>query len=418
MEDNQEKMSIPKAFRGGVKSFPTKQKQIRLNVISGDTGQANGVVRVSFPVGALVNMESFRLTGSLTLSATTPGDVAKLSMMSYAVVKRAGFNVNGTNIGYANNHFPELAHAQLQLGTADAWSKSNVGFGYDAQKPLVNGDKWVSKYHPFTLCTGGILDTSSTGYIEADFQLSGVNAISVVKGTTAPVAGASWSLSNIRAYVNVIEAPESYVAMMQSAVARQDGLTKLIQTAMPYEQTALGSNSFNVSSECLDEVMVLPKGSTYDGDQVVPSGGLYQPLLNCSLNANSKVHIQLNSENFPEYGENDAIEDLSSGSAAAYGQGPYNFHKLFIGATGNANVNALTFENGNYQNFNAVVRIPIGYGKSGVEQGGLCTGVNTSGMNSIVRVETKNLPANHRLIMAALCTSKLVITKDKIGFVQ
>lgn len=424
-EQRDEKMSVPRAFKTAVKNFPTKQKQIRLNVLSGTSANQNGVIRIACPVGPMIDMSEFLITGDLRMNATADTDIAKLSMMTYSVVKRAGFNVNGTNIGYANNHFPELTHAQLQLGTADAWSKSNVGFGYDAQKPLSHGTgatdtvKWVCKFHPFSLCTAGILDTSSTGYIEADYQLSGANAISMEKGTTEAIAGASWSLSNIRSYVNVIEVPEFYAAMMKSAVARQDGLVKLVQTAMPYQQTAFGSNSFNISSECLDEVMVLPKNSTYDGLlQTVPSDGLYQPLLNCTLNANSKVYIQLNSENFPEYGENDAIEDLSSGTASAYGQGPYNFHKLFIGATGNTNVNALTFEKNNYQNFNAVVRIPIGYGKSGVEQNGLCTGVNTSGMNSIVRVETKNLPDNHRLIMVGLCTSKLIITENKIGFIQ
>lgn len=396
--------AMPKALMTTVRRFSGQRRRVRLTLSSGSTtAGANDILRIRMPQNSLVDMASFSVTGTLAVSANHH------IQGTHTMVRRVGVVASGLSLNYQNNQWGLLAHASDVAGQGLEWSNSNAVAGCNPDAFAGNTDVVALNYWPHTPLNAGCLDTGLTGEVEVDIAFAGPEASIPDTGVTA--AG-TFSLSGIKAYVDVIDLEDDTYRKGVAAML-QGGKTyeKSMDLATCVIQDATGSNNFNVSTGCLNKVMVVPKNSAYLTRAPKEAEEVYSNYLNGSALATSKLYVQIGSQSFPQYGFGDSLMELADSTRYAEGgASSYNFNKLFLArspATGNPLItNAAVFATDN-----AFISFQVGAFRA--EQGKE-HGIDISSGNSVIRVESEGLPANSKLLMAGCHTSKLICKAGQV----
>lgn len=384
-------------LKHSVSNFPILRKRVKLNIVSGSTAvDQAGIIRVKLPSSALCDMATFNITGKF-VTAGANASLAK-AQGGYSLIKRFGAQVGGVNIGYDNNLWNQTAHAH-ELACVGLQQNLGNGTGGEIPNDKVGTGEYITfNNFPYSVCTAGVLDTAVFGNCEIDIQLEDNKALFFADGSGGTAA--TWKLEDIKAYVDVIELPDqAYMMAVDSQLQAGNTYKKPVALATAVEQLQTGSNSFNVSTQSLDCVMVGVKPSAYKTVATAGANNPYSKFLNYTAGANlgdgagKSIYIQVNSQTLPQYGHSTDFLELADMTRNVYGNSVYNYNKLFLDTqTG-------SYARSAYITKNAVARIQCGGEGSAVDNHGKFTGLDLAGGNSIIRVETQGLGATDLLIM-------------------
>lgn len=405
---------LPKALKMSMSRFPTLRKRLRLNVSSGSTSvDQNGIIRVKLPSQSLIDLSTFQITCTGNITGTNSSDGR--FPPTYGLIRRIGANFGGLNVGFDNNEWNQICHAMNLSGNSLEYDKSNCNANMNPLSFGGDGTYLCFNYFPASVMTAGVIDTSVLGDGEIDIQLEGQNALIFVNGAAGTVA--DWSLSNIRAYVDVLELQNlSYRSTIKENLQNGGSYQKLMSLATVVEQENTNSNSFNIGTQCLDRVMVGVKSSNFKTQVAQAADDLYNRFFNYTAASDASIYFQINSETLPQYGHSENFNQLAEFTRQAMGGASvYNYNKLFAEKSGSN----IVYDNEVFAAKNAVFILPVGMAGPACENNGLCSGLDLSGNNSIIRVESTNMNNNDILIMAGLHSSILTAKAgQELGFTK
>jgi len=386
---------MPECLKKFVKSYPAMRREARLNIVSGsDSATSNSLVRVQLPSGGLCDLSTFRLQGEITISSTA-GSITGLAMPStHLGVKRFNAIVGGVNIGASCNEYGQFAEIYKRAGLGSEWNDSNVLSNQTEPKPTGadaagSGDgfrEW--SYFPNSICQvngSGVLDTSLVGQsvLEIQFDLDS----QVMKFANA--RNASVSVSNLRAYCNVIELGNGGDYARAQASLLQGGATmKMVcPNIQSTNQVNSGANIFNVSSQSVDHLVA----AGYDNARNGESNQLFQatPTDNAAPEegdaANLTHFFQMGSNSIPQYGmtDNAYVGEISTANALGK-DSPYNYNQLFLDADTKAAVAKLNYLTDNY----IIIHDLSLEGRGALHKSRVLSGTPTEAGNSIVRFQS------------------------------
>lgn len=414
MDETMDYGAIPKALQASVKRFGGMRRRVRLTLTSSSTTTgANNILRVRLPTNSLVDLRTFGFNGDWALAAN------HFVAGTHTLIRRIGLVAGGVNINFQNNVWNQTAHAMNLASQGLSWDESNVLSGAYPDDMITTGEFAEFNYFPLSPMTCGIIDTGLTGECEVDIVFDG-NLPCITKQGEARSATA-WSLSSVRAYVDVIDLESDfYRKFAASALSKGKTMVKAMELATAVIQTANGSNNFNVSTGCLDKLLVGVKPATYDVDAsgVQLAGQVYNTYLdfNCGVaapGANASIYAQIGSTSFPAYGFGRNFAELASLTRNNWAGSSYNYNKLFLqtdGSGSSVGTAALTYNAAAFCAKNAVLLLPVGafdeYGKMG--------GIDLSSGNSVIRIEQTGLGSNSNLLMAGVHKSLLQVQSGQV----
>jgi len=377
-------MDIPRGLRSSVRRFAGQRRRVRLTLSSGSTTiTANDILRVRLPSRSLVDLGSFGFTASLATTANNY--VAGV----HTLIRRLGMTCGGVQVGFQNNHYSQVAHAFNLASRGLEADHANCAAGVNPKEYATNGDIIEANYFPLSPLDMGMLWTETMGECEVDIAFHGTEPIITLQNESP--AG-TWTLSNIVAYVDVIDLEtDAYPSAIRSALSNGASYEKLIKLATAVVQENTATNSINLSTKCLDKVLFAPKYTNYlsrDASGAQVDGQVYSNFLDfptgaTAPGANYGVYVEIGGQPFPQYGYSANYQDLAQLTRGCYGNGPYNFNKLFIETDASGSLVAasnLQFRTDAYVERNAVCMIPVAsFDEEGVEGG-----LDLSSGNSVI----------------------------------
>lgn len=411
-------MELPKSLRSTVRRFAGMRRRVRLTLSSGSTSVGpNDILRVRLPARSMIDLGSFGFSGLATLTGT---DAAIIG--SHSLIRRVGMTCGGQQLGYSNNQFNQVAQALTLATRGYEADKCNGYAGADPKQPILNNEAVEFNYFPQTPLSMGYLWTEPTGECEVDINFAGLEPLTVKKTGTVPT---NWSISNIVAYVDVIQMEtDDYAKAMRSVLAANGSYDKLVPLATAVVQQNTLTNSINVSSKCVDKVLFAPKAETYNAAAVQVDGQVYSKFLDfptgaTGVGADNSVYVEIGSTTFPAYGHSDRYAQLAQITRGCYGNGAYNFNKLFIGATGAGSLTAadsIVNAKSNYVQRNGVVLFPVG----AFDDEGMEGGLDLSSGNSVIQFNSKGsaLTTTRKCLLGALYKSTLSCKEGQVVGVQ
>jgi len=301
------------------------------------------------------------------------------------------------------------------------WERSNVLSSALPKQFLADGDFCEFNYWPLSPMTAGIIDTGLIGECEVDLVFDSNAATITTQGQA--VSATEFGLENIRAYVDVIDLESDFYRKFASAaLGRGKTMVKMMELATCVIQSSNGSNNFNVSTGCLDKILVAPKASAWATARAQIDGEVYDRYLDFTCgaaygaDANYGVYVQIGSTSFPAYGFGRNFTELASLTRNNWAGSSYNYNKLFLQTDASGSTiaaSALEYAPAAYNVHNAVVLIPVGAFDEHGKQGG----IDLSSGNSVIRVETQgaNLAsATSQLLMAGVHKSLLQVQSGQV----
>jgi|1_EtaG_2_1085319.scaffolds.fasta_scaffold06099_2 hypothetical protein len=415
---SEEHARIPKSLSAFQGSFPMERRRVKLSTLNGTSHSAGGNVRLRFPDRALIDMSTWSVD---FLSTTTAGGTSTGANVpvSYALMKSLQFIIGGVNVGSSQNFQNQIAHAVNLASRSSDYDRSNmVAKGYNNISTAVyqTNTPTACNWFPYTLASCGVLDTAVFGGLEVDIRLEGNDCLNVIGGT-----GATYAISSLVSYVDILlPASDSYTKTIASRLASGGSVRKSVPTSVGFNQVQTGSNSVNCATNSLDAVMVGVKTTAW-GSQALQGAHLYNGFLSYSLantTANQLMHLQLaNGQQYPAYGNGENSFEYANMSRNWAGKtSAFNTNKLFFDQT--ADDTDVRTQN-LYLERNFVWFAQVGGEGSGVDHGGLHTGLDTQGSSNIIRINSTNLAATDELMIGCMCSSILEgRAGGLIGFVQ
>lgn len=410
-------MMMPKALRTSVKRFGGLRKRVRLTLSSGSTTiRPNDILRIRLPDRSLVDLTTFGFNGIVKCDGTGAGVCG-----AHTLVRRFGLTVGGVNVNYANNYWNHTAHAMNVASQGLAWDEGNSTSGSNPRDIDVSGNYIESNYWPLTPMTAGMLYTGATGSVEVDIAFDGVGPIITQKSGTVAT---TWTLENVFAYVDVIQLEDdTYLRSIMGALERGAVYEKSVQLATSVLQQNTASNSFNISTKCLDKVLVAPKADAYATPVAQGANQVYNTYLDYPVGEtypaeNYGVYVRIGEENFPSYSFGNFYAELANITRNNWAGSSYNFNKLFLTADASGAILTdvpLYNAKESYCSQHGVVLIPVSafdeYGREG--------GIDLSSGNSVITVNTQGAQLlTRKLLLAGIHKSKIMCKAGMVVALQ
>lgn len=416
MEDTTGSM-VPKSVKGSIKRYAGIRRRVKLNISSGSNDvAANGILRVRLPQG-LVDLPTFSIAG--TFSCPANHRCAGL----HSLISRFGCQFGQSQMNFQNTNYNLTAHALNLASQGLEWEKSNAHAGVLPTDFTADGEYIEGNYFPLTPLNSGMLMTSVIGECEIDIAFAGNEALVVPLGVT-PSTDVAWVLSNIDVFVDVIEMETDDLAKtITSRLASGGSYEKSVRLAHAVIQSNNGANAFNLSTGCLDYVMVAPKVTGYKTLAAQTAGQVYSNYFDSQVGAaypatGYGAYVEINSTSFPQAQYTQNYAGLAQITRSCFGNASsYNYNKLFLTADASGSVlGSLDYNKTAYTARNGVAIIPVGaFDEEGVEGG-----LDISSGTSIIQVNSRgeNL-LTRRLLLAGLHKSRLVVKSGKtVAFQQ
>lgn len=393
------------------------RKRVRLTLSSGSTTvQANDILRIRLPDRSLVDLSTFGFNGILTCDGSGAGVCG-----GHTLVRRFGLTVGGVNVNYANNYYNHTAHAMNVASQGLAWDESNSTSGSNPRDIVKTGEHIECNYWPLTPMTAGMLYTGATGACEVDIAFDGVAPIITEK---SGVVATSWSIANLFAYIDVIQLEDdTYLRSIVGALERGATYEKSLQLATAVLQQNTASNTFNISTKCLDKVLVAPKADAYATPAAQAANQVYNTYLDYPVGAaypaaNYGVYVRIGEENFPSYSFGQNWGELANITRNNWPSSSYNYNKLFLTADASgANLTDVPLYNAkeSYASQHGVVLIPV----SAFDEHGVEGGIDLSSGNSVITVNTQGANLlTRKLLLAGIHKSKLMAKSGMVVALQ
>jgi hypothetical protein len=304
MTDNQlmdQLESLPSSLRYGARQLAVRiNRNTNIVPLGTDsvTSNGSGVVRFRFPTASILNMSSISISFIATINGLTTGStnyVNALIPASYKYIKRAQFYLGGVSCaGSLANNYNQIYHAFVKATGNRSYCESKVGSSYPEVSDLYDqfGDlaappPGTSKtafqvLDDFLLLAKGngasvnpdmMIDSSIWQDAELELNFDNNSILSIFadnsSGTNAnatTVANAvSWTLTNIRLNVDSISSiPAIYGAFMEARSQRPEPIRIVFQNLVSQVSQILQTTRVQVSSGCIDGLMVCGLLSTFN----------------------------------------------------------------------------------------------------------------------------------------------------------
>jgi len=294
MQLYQQLEALPNSLR-----FGAKQLQVRIarttNILPVGQDSVNssgsGTVRFRFPSASIINLSSATVSFQTTISGLVVGSAGSnfinaLIPASYKYVRRAQFFLGGVSVaGSLSNNYNQIYHAMVKGAGNNQYCRSKViegltevsdlydQYGYLNQAPAATTKVAYQQIDDFLLLAKGngnanemMIDTSIWNDLELQLDFDNNAILSIYADGTASATTAAqvqWALSNMRLNVDVISSiPAIYASFVELRASQAAPIRLCYQNLVSQIQLAQSTTRIQVSSTCIDGVMVCALGST------------------------------------------------------------------------------------------------------------------------------------------------------------
>lgn len=289
--------NLPNSLRYGARQLQVRvARTTNLLPINNTTvkGDGSGTTRFRFPSASIINLSSATVSFQSTLSNLVVGAGGQNFInanfpSAYKYVRRVQFYLGGISVaGSLCNQYNLVYHAMLRAVGSNEFTHAKVleGYqelvdGYDAsgnninEAPAGTSKTTYQQIDDFLLLAKGnggtnemMIDTSIWNDLEMQIDFDDNKILSVYRDGTATNATASqvaWQLDNLRLNVDVISSiPPIYASFLALRSQRPEPIRLVFQNLVSQVQQVNGSNRLQVSSMCIDGLMVCPLGQNYN----------------------------------------------------------------------------------------------------------------------------------------------------------
>jgi len=258
----------------------------RLEPQGSSTASPNSIIRVSLPTNAILNMRSF----AFHFGATTAGTGARLPAKIDTLIDRVEVACGSVQLSSGANYYNVLRHAKDALmGT-----KNDVVLGhdaivrtrsyvdnstitttnaeeYDATKSRFCIDHWegfLGSCEPALMDVANLPDVVISIYLagnevltsSAGVGLDGAGATDITDPATPP--NATYTLNNIHFTIEAVGLSDGiFDNMVQGMIAQKGFLEVPFKQYVAFEDTHAGSMRFSVSTQSLDRIWAVHRGT-------------------------------------------------------------------------------------------------------------------------------------------------------------
>lgn len=425
---------LPRSLSHFVRTYNTMRKSVRLNIASGTSASASGLIRIELPQG-ICDLSTFRFSADLSCNVDASNGVC--FPPTYMMIRRMNGLVSGVNVNSTNAHFNHLALAvrKSSVGVALDQSELECNHYWDALAPastaggsLTGANYRVWKYFPYTICQvggTGMLDTNIYGKTYIEIQLESgacMLAAPVLTGGTQQ-SSFNYTLSDIRAFVDVVYLPNaSYDTAMRSRLNGGGVIKSVCPNVVSAIQQNSGANVFNVSTGSLDKYIVAGIDSTYatagTGNLITSASVKWSPFSTFVAEdttgttytypaTDAKWSLTIGSEVFPAYSlVQNSMVGVST-TANAFGKASvYNYNKLYVGKTSGSFVAQIAENNYLANNFVVATDIALEGGAS-EHSSQLISGLSTQGQLALIRWDSQGFSTSNYWLLAGVCSGIL-----------
>lgn len=309
MQMMQQLDALPAALKYGA-----KQLQVRVNrttnilPISVDSvaGDGSSSVRFRFPSASIINLSSATVSFRTTISGLVTGStnfVNALIPASYKYVRRVQFFLGGISVaGSLSNAYNQVYHAMLKSTASKPYCHTKViesytevsdlydQFGYLNQPPAATSKVAYQQLDDFLLLARGnggssemMIDTSIWNDLEMQLDFDNSSILSICADGTGNPAGVSWALSNLRLNVDVISSiPPIYASVLEVRAASAFPIRLAYQNFVSQIQLVQPTTRIQVSSTCIDGLMVCALASNYNSTVAFASNVAANTSIDCT----------------------------------------------------------------------------------------------------------------------------------------
>jgi hypothetical protein len=347
------------------------------NVVPAETnGNPNGRLTFTLPQKSIINLSSIRVSFTNTVSgllATSSSNYrnAIANCPVHTLIKSAQWRVGGTTVAGqgTSNNYGQIYHGLLRASTALDASTSKVDSGYQAMV-LQADDADVSLPSPgealnaplkgapsaTTSVTGkssrlvmsdilgmrngneSYIDTSLYGDVQLILELAGNDAL-YVHSATAPLAGASYSLTDVSLNVKCVTSISPlYVELLANKLNSKTPIRWLYQNYTSTFANNTTGCTLSVNTNCLDMIMVQPFVENPDTQASLQANSVNSNRFkfSCGLTkanaSNFRFQAKINNSYYPIKPISNALDVASITTEAMFGSGDINAQsQLFLG---------------------------------------------------------------------------------------
>jgi hypothetical protein len=288
--------SLPNSLRFGAKQLQVRiARTTNLLPIGQDSANSNGsaVVRFRFPSASIVNLSSATVSFQTTISNLVVGSAGSnfinaLIPASYKYIRRAQFFLGGISVsGSLLNNYNQVFHAMVKATANNQYTNSKViegytevselydQYGYLNVAPVATTKTAYQQIDDFLLLARGngnssemFIDSSIFNDLELQLDFDNNSILSIYADGTATnnqAQSVAWALSNMRLNVDVISSiPPIYSSFIELRASQNSPIRLCYQNLVSQVQLAQSTTRIQVSSTCIDGVMVCALPSNYN----------------------------------------------------------------------------------------------------------------------------------------------------------
>ena len=459
--------SLPLSLRYGAKQLQVRiARNTNLLPINNDSvqGSGAGTVRFRFPSASIINLSSTTVSFISTISNLVVGTaganfVNALFPASYKYIRRVQFYLGGIAVaGSLCNQYNQVYHAMVRAVGNPQFCQTKVleGFqelvgGYDAsgvyliQPPVATSKSTYQQIDDFLLLAKGnggtnemMIDTSIWNDLEVQIDFDNNTILDVYQDGTATLSQAqavSWALSQLRLNVDCVSSiPPIYASFLSVRSNRPEPIRLVFQNLVSQVQKVNGSNRLQVSSMCIDGLMIAPLADQYQTFTPFVGNVALNPVIDITnnpyFNFNSGLTnttqaqwsglVQVGTSQYPTTAYNNMYLTADSTLNHYWSNSMAATSLLFLNvvATGSATSTSSTVSDGFYIPLNFLTHNCVWVQSFSLEDGWsnpqkILSGVDTSSTNVEIIVIQSGIANTYNFLMVGLLSS--VIEFDTIA---
>ena len=426
--------SIPAQLKYGASASVARVVRVaNIRPAGTDAGTYGDSFRFVLPSRSIVDLGSLSLYYTSTLGSLTAGaDGANaVQPCSWKAFRRVVFYVSGVAAsGSLCQHMDLVYHALVKASGSQEWLLSRLN--KNAIEAVLSTDECAT-YQTLASQSGGttkachmtaddflglprsknIIDQSLWGQVEVEVQLADAGLLKVRplgNGTNAQALAATYSVSNMRASIDVLQSVSPlYISLLSQRLSATDAPIRLpYQDVRTFVSSQTNSVRSNVNTNCLDAVMAVALSANYN-IPVVTAATASDPIKfkfdsgrNLASANTLRAQWQINQDVYPKTPIENAFECADITMNGLHGNNRDSTALLFAGASDDSTI---TFRRSHYLDNNFVYFQKLSLNTEGWKDG-VMTGISTNGQSSEIIFNSTNFGTN--VLIAQFCTSCLV----------
>jgi hypothetical protein len=426
--------SIPAQLKYGASASVARVVRVaNIRPAGTDSGTYGDSFRFVLPSRSIVDLGSLSLYYTSTIGGLIDGQDGTngVQCCSWKALRRVVFYVSGIAAsGSLCQHMDLVYHALVKASGSQEWLLSRLN--KNAIEAVLSTDECAA-HQTLAAASGAttkschmtaddflglprsknILDQSLFGQVEVEVQLADAGLLKVRprgNGTNAQALAATYSVSNMRASVDVLQSVSPlYISLLSQRLSATDAPIRLpFQDVRTFVSTNTGSVRTNINTNCLDAVMAVPLSAAYN-IPVVTAVGASDPIKfkfdsgrNLASANTLRAQWQIGQDVYPKTPIENAFECADITMNGLHGNNRDSTALLFAGASDDSTI---TFRRSHFLDNNFVYFQKLSLNSEGFRDG-VCTGISTNGQSSEIIFNSTGFGTN--VLIAQFVTSCLV----------